>query len=248
MPENPSEPPHLSPTFNSLIGTGFAAVGFRGFMQLFQQRKTRFDFVADLLRHQELHARLVIIAEQAAELGNDVVFAAEPKHKDAPGVRMFDGIQQDAAGLAVIVAELGAAVRMLEDGDVIERAQIGVERLKFLQHLLGDAVYAADGRDDEQVVADADAAVFPAVTLKGQAARRIGDRMQVGHVFIFFLAAQVRFHVMGVHPFAGFDRIGGMADRITVFGDHVAGLEPGKRDFMPLGNIRKGRQRPIQAC
>lgn len=112
---------------------------------------------------------------------------------------MIHGIQQDAAGHAVIIAQLGAAVRMLQHGKIVEAAQIRVLRLELRQHLLGDAVHTADCRDNEQIITDADLAVGTAVALEGEVAFRIGNRVKLRDIIVFFLTYEIRFDVMRVN-------------------------------------------------
>ncbi|MNN26993.1 hypothetical protein D3C81_1405150 [compost metagenome] len=135
---------------------------------------------------------------------------------------------------------------MLQHRDVVESAEIRVLSPETRKHLLGYAVHATDCRHDEQIVADADPAAFAAVAVKGQMARRIGEGMQLGRIFILLLACQRRLEVVGMHPIADGDGFGGVAYRVAVL-DHPPALQNGSQsDLMPLRDIaERGHARSV---
>ncbi|MNB77673.1 hypothetical protein D3C75_243620 [compost metagenome] len=126
---------------------------------------------------------------------------------------------------------------MLQHGKIVEAAQIRVLRLELRQHLLGDAVHTADCRDNEQIITDADLAVGTAVALEGEVAFRIGNRVKLRDIIVFFLTYEIRFDVMRVNPIAGCDRGNRVPDRIAVFGDDVILVKGCQGDLVPLRNI-----------
>ena len=140
-----------------------------------------------------------------------VVFAAEGDDEDTAGIGVAGEGREEVGRHLVVGAELRAAVGVGEG----ETAACGGEAF-------AEPVYAADGGDDPDVVADADASVGVAVGhyLRCRNARDVGEFRLVA---VLQHVAEVCGEVVDVDMLARGDVARGVPDRHAVLDDGLVG-------------------------
>ena len=151
-----------------------------------------------------------------------VVLAAEGDDEDAAGVGMAGEGGEEVGRHLVVRAELRAAVGMREG----EAAAGGGEAF-------AEAVDAADGGDDPDVVADADAAVGVAVG-HDRGRGLAGEVGEVRLVAVLQHIAKVGGEVVDMDMFAGGDVARGVSDRHAVLDYGLAGSDGAAGVLVPV--------------
>ncbi len=108
--------------------------------------------------------------------------------------------------------------------------------------LLCDVVYAADGGDDPDLIADAGAAILPGISLKGGIGNG-GECHVLLPVGVLHLSGEVGGHVLGVDPVALRDILCGMADHDAVLYDGFALPNVLQGDLVALRDVLEGERR-----
>ena len=137
----------------------------------------------------------------------------------------------------MVAAHLAAAVGVGEGVEAVDAALDQV--LVFLHHSRGNAVDAADGGDDPQLVSDGGAAVLTAVAHEGSRADRglVVDLMAIG---VFRRLAQAGADVVDVRPCARGDLRLRDADGVAVLDDRLPLGNPAQSDLVPARDILCG--------
>ena len=121
MPDSPSLPPHFMPRISSLAGTDLALETIGVASQLAHASEPHFDLVAHVLGVERLNALGTGRAHLLEKRRELVVFAAEPQDQDRRRVGVVRQARQDFLSVAEVVAELRAAVRVLERVHALDR-------------------------------------------------------------------------------------------------------------------------------
>ena len=203
-----------------------------------QLLKAVFDLVAHFLAGEHAHAGGLNGADEFAESVELVVFAAEADDEHAAGVGMMDHVGEDATGVFMVVAKLGAAVVVGECDDGVDGTfATGDFGLETADNLLADAVDAAHGGDDPYLVADAHLTVATAETHERAADRRRGDFHQRGVVTIVQKAFQIGFYAGMVDLRAGRRIACQMPYREPVFNYVFSLTRVLEKDLMTAGDV-----------
>ena len=153
---------------------------------------------------------------------------------------MAHHILQHGAGILMILTQLRTAKGMAK-----QKRAVGARRVvglfqKALQNLTRDAVDAAYGRQDPQLVADPDVAIGAAIDLHLAIARLRRHLDKLRPVVVLVQIAQVGARVAGVDHLACGDRLRGVGDRQPIL-DHQLALGDG-----PQRELMAARHRLLQ--
>ena len=202
--------------------------------ELFQEVHGVADLVLRFLTDEEFHPVRIIVADVIFQHIDPAVLAAEPQDEHAACVRMVDQVCEDLAGVLLVVAHLGASVRMGKGGDSFDRA--GNQGLRLLLNGCGNVVDAAHGRDDPELVAHGSASVGPAEALEEPLfrGRSLRDLPVVG---VGQQVAQPGLDIMDMYPLPGQDLLFGDADGTAVFDDLSALRDLFQGELVSLGDV-----------
>ncbi|SUI44814.1 Uncharacterised protein [Serratia marcescens] len=132
----------------------------------------------------------------------------------------------------MILPQLRAAERMAEQVNAVDPVRLRLLQ-KALLDLTGDAVDAADGRHDPQLVADPHFAAGPSVQLHLAIRRLRRQRRELRLVTVAVQIAQVGFDVLRMNVLPRRNGRERMADRLAVFDDVFALGDRAERKFVP---------------
>ena len=108
---------------------------------------------------------------------------------------------------------------------------------EFGDDVVGNAIDAAHGRDNPNLVADADFTIGAFVTVEGEFAVGVLKRHLLWLPCVFERSRKVGLYVFVVSPRA-FRKIGlGMSDRVAVFDEVLARLDILERELMSCWNV-----------
>ena len=162
------------------------------------------------------------------------VLAAQAQQQHAAGVGMAAQVRQHLPGVVLVAAHLRAAVGMAEGVHAVHAGQR--RALQPPGQRGGHVVYAAHGGHDPQLVADAHAAVLPAIAREadgfGGLRRGVGRRPG-----ICLFPAQERAQVVHVHVPAGGNGTGGRADGKAVLHHGLARGDVPQRHLVAHGHV-----------
>ncbi len=206
----------------------------RVFCQLLHDFDAVCDFIVGFLRYQETDTFRIVFTDIVLQYVNVAVLTAQAQHQHAAGIGMVDEIGEDLTCMLLIVAHLGAAVRVGEGDDALHAA--GNQRLASLLNGLGHIVDTAYGGDDPDLVPDADLAVLPAIALE-EALFPGRERAEVPIIGIGKQLSETRLHVVGVDPGACPDLCGGNTDGIAVLYNRSACRDVLQCKFVSLGDV-----------
>ena len=193
-----------------------------------------FDFVFDILRIEESDAVRIDVPDGFKLEAHLVVLAAESHHEYAPRVRVVDESGEQLLRVVHIVAELRAAVRVVEGEEAVDGR---VRKFLFgeFTELLRRHVHAADGIDDPDFVADADLALGTREAFKGGGCDGGAIRF-VRIPGVVEVVSERGAQVVCVDVCAFRDVFGGQADGVAVFDDRRAGWDGGEGDLVAFGD------------
>ena len=148
---------------------------------------------------------------------------------------MLDQSGEGPLCIGVVVTQLRTTVIMGIDPHVVE-----VRTIALGLDALGDGlrlpVDAPDRGDDPQLVADAHRTVLAEVTHDLGVALGITDLVDLGRIGVLQVVAEVGFEVVGMNPRTGRNRLGSVADGITVLDDVLALGDVAQGELMTAGD------------
>ena len=208
--------------------------------KLTQQLHRFGKLIFHLLADEEAHARLVVVAHMFLDDGGAGIFAAQPQHQHAADVGVRRQIRQNRARILLIIAHLRAAVGVREGTDTLHAAADKLLRRTF--QLAGNVVDAADGGQNPQLIAHADAPVFARIAHERRC-RNFWNRRVRRVIFIRQLAGQAGVQIVDMHMRADGNILLRVANREAILDDLFARLDGEKRHLMPGGNVRDRGER-----
>ena len=189
--------------------------------QLLDRGHTGGNLVSDRLGFEKFHPVGVPAPQHFLKLGDIVVLAAQPEYQHAAGVRVIRQIRQDLLRPPMVVAQLRTAVRMRKRVNPVQVRQNAEFPACLGGDELGDPVHAAHRRQDPDLVACANAAIWPAIASE-RSRRQLFRSQRRRRIFVVQQLAQAGRQVVDMHPLTGSNIGRSDTDRLTVFDDRFA--------------------------
>ena len=195
------------------------------------------------LRHEQANALLVVVAQHGHEVFGLVVFASQREHQHTARIGVEHDVAQYLARVLVVVRELRAAVVVVPgmQGLAAQHAAFCAFFGQFLLHELDDAlghsVDASHRRHYPHLVSDAHFAVPSHVALEGKVLLRNAKFFVHRVILVGERARKVSLQVVLVHPLARLQVDGGVAYRIAIFQDVLAGGCVDEQNLMSGGHV-----------
>ncbi|EXU74352.1 hypothetical protein BG55_17670 [Erwinia mallotivora] len=135
------------------------------FVQTFQLRHPFLNLIITLLQGDKTDAIGIVVPQRGAKNIYLVVLTAKSNHQHRAGIWVVNHILQHGAGINVILPQLRAAKRVGKEVNAINIGGILTLFQKAAEDLFRDAVHAADGRQEPQLITDAHIPVATTVNL-----------------------------------------------------------------------------------
>ena len=164
-----------------------------------------------------------------------VDLATEADHQHRPDIRMVDHAGNRPLKLPGILALRVAAALLMRNGDnTIDAVRLHRHMTQPLGDLDRHVARAVRSRDDRDIIARSDIAVFTQITIEGSRLFRrhkLRDR-RLRRVLVI-LPAEIGYDILGMDPLSLPDVAGCLTDNLTIFPDPVPGRNRLEGDLLP---------------